>query len=400
MKLAFRLLGGVLLAVALAVHPAAAQHAEQFELGAFGSYTRYDRAFLIENRVGFGGRFGYFLSERLGIEFDGNYATPFPLAATTATQVAFGSVSLVVNFPVSDRFLPYALGGYTYQNWGDAPPYNFVDHSVHGALGARFFMSRRWALRGEVRALYDPQTDLENSPGFTTATWGGQVVGSLGLSYFAAAPAPPRGTGEQRRSGRFYRWYWGGQAGVFGYKTNLQGTYFDPMVGAHWLITSKRTSLYVAFEQALFLTDAVAVIVDPASSTSSAGPGFRDVTFSDVRRIAFGVLAHPSQTRIEPYFGGGFALMQVLDPIVDCSACVTPAEAFEAQNLAEDAASKAFAWVMAGLQINWTNTLNFFGQLQTQSASQGYLLDGSTISIQVGARYSFGTSKEGLSGAQ
>jgi opacity protein-like surface antigen len=397
MKLAFRLLGGVLLA-ALAARPAAAQHAEQFEFGVFGSYTRYDRAFQLENRYGVGGRFGYFLSERLGVEFEGNYAQPFPVGVATATQVIFGSASLVLNFPVGDRLLPYLLGGYTYQNFGDAAPYNFVDHSVHGALGTRFFLSRRWALRGEVRAMYDPQTSLQASPGFTGATWGGQVVGSLGVSYFAAAPAPPRGTGEGRRSGRFYQWYWGAQAGAFGYKTNLQGTYFDPMVGAHWLITSRRTSLYVAFEQAVFLTEARAVVVDPASSASSAGPGFRDVTFSDVRRIAFGLLAHPSQTRVEPYFGGGFAIMNILDPVVDCSTCVTPSEAFEAQNIAEDAASKAFAWTMAGLQINWTNKLNFFGQVQLQSASQGYLLDGSTMTVQVGARYSFGTSKEGLSG--
>ena len=393
MKLAFRLLGGVLLA-ALAARPAAAQHAEQFELGVFGSYTRYDRAFQLDNQFGFGGRFGYFLGERLGIEFEGNYATPFPVGGTTATKAMFGSASLVVNFPLGDRNLLYLLGGYTYQHFGDAPPAEFSDHSVHGAFGDRFFLSRRWALRAEVRAMYDPQTDLP-TPG---AAWSGQVVGSLGLSYFAAAPAPPRGTGEQRRSGRFYQWYWGGQAGAFGYKTNLQGTYFDPMVGAHWLITSRRTSLYVAFEQAFFLTEARAVVVDPASGSSSAGPGFRDVTFSDVRRIAFGLLAHPSQTRVEPYFGGGFALMQILDPVVDCSTCVTPTEAFEAQNLAEDAASKAFAWTMAGLQINWTNKLNFFGQVQLQSASQGYLLDGSTMTVQVGARYSFGTSKEGLAG--
>jgi hypothetical protein len=395
MKLAFRLLGGALLG-ALAARPAAAQHAEQFEFGGFGSYTRYDRAFQLENRVGFGGRFGYFLSERLGVEFEGNYATPFPVGGAATTQVIFGGASLVVNFPVGDRFLPYVLGGYTYQNWGDTPPFDFVDHSVHGAAGARFFLTRRWALRGEVRALYDPQTDLP----VAGAEWGGQVVGSLGLSYFAAAPAPPRGTGEQRRSGRFYQWYWGAHVGAFGYKTNVQGTYFDPMVGAHWLITSRRTSLYVAFEQAFFLTEAQAVVVDPASSSSSVGPGFRDVTFSDVRRIQFGLLAHPSQTRIEPYFGGGFALMQILDPIVDCSTCVTPAEAFEAQNIAEDAASKAFAWVLAGLQINWTNKLNFFGQGQLQSAAQNYLLDGSTMTIQLGARYSFGSSKEGFAGGR
>src|SRR2546429_500418 len=40
-------------------HPLSAQHARQFELGAFGSYTRYDRAFGLDNQLGGGPRLGY-----------------------------------------------------------------------------------------------------------------------------------------------------------------------------------------------------------------------------------------------------------------------------------------------------------------------------------------------------
>jgi len=52
----------VLLGLALAgVAPALrAQQAGQFEVGAFGSYTRYDKAFGLDNRAGGGARLGYY----------------------------------------------------------------------------------------------------------------------------------------------------------------------------------------------------------------------------------------------------------------------------------------------------------------------------------------------------
>jgi len=64
---------------------------------------------------------------------------------------------------------------------------------VHGAIGDRIFISDRAALRLEARAYYAPNTQL---PG---GTWGGQVVGTAGLSVFlgpshqeAAYPEVPK----------------------------------------------------------------------------------------------------------------------------------------------------------------------------------------------------------------
>src|SRR2546430_5748665 len=45
-------------------------HASQFEAGAFGSYTRYDAAFGLANKLGGGGRLGYFLGDLVGLEAD------------------------------------------------------------------------------------------------------------------------------------------------------------------------------------------------------------------------------------------------------------------------------------------------------------------------------------------
>jgi len=116
-----------------------------------------------------------------------------------------------------------------------------------------------------------------------------------------------------------------------------------------------------------------------------------------MRRIMFGVVAYPTQTFIEPFFGGGFAMMQVLNPVVDCTSCVTASEAFEAQSRAEEASSKAFFWLMSGLQIN-RGKMSLFGHYILTSAAQSFLIQGTTHSFQAGVRYSFGTAKEGIGG--
>src|SRR5258707_8575386 len=55
-----------------------AQHRFQFEIGGFGSFTRFDRAFLLDNQIGGGGRVGFWITNWLGIEGDGLYMRPHP----------------------------------------------------------------------------------------------------------------------------------------------------------------------------------------------------------------------------------------------------------------------------------------------------------------------------------
>jgi len=218
----------------------------------------------------------------------------------------------------------------------------------------------------------------------------GEVQGSLGVSYFFIPPQQGRGFNTN------FQWYWGAQGGFLLSKTNTQPYAYDPIVGGHWLITARRTALYVAYEQAFFLADAQAVIFDPASSNSSVGPSFRDVTFKDVRRLMFGVLAYPVQKIIEPFAGGGFALMQVLNPTVDCSSCTTLGEAVEASDRVHDQSSRAFFWIMGGLQINYSSKLNVFAQYLLTSSAANFLLQSNTHTLQGGIRLSLGTSKEGI----
>ncbi|HZI22382.1 MAG TPA: OmpA family protein [Gemmatimonadales bacterium] len=155
-----------------------AQRAHQFEVGAFGSYARYDRTFNLDNQVGGGARLGYFFSNVLSAELEAGYQSPSTKTAVASPTLALGAASLVLNFGGS-RNLFYLLGGYSRLDFEKTAPYRFTDNGAHGAIGDRLFIGDRTALRLEVRGIYAPTT------GFAGGDWAGHVVASLGLSVFA-----------------------------------------------------------------------------------------------------------------------------------------------------------------------------------------------------------------------
>src|SRR5256884_4301737 len=160
-----------------------AQHAHQFEIGGFGTFTRFDRAFLLDNQMGGGGRLGFWITDWLGIEGDGLYMRPHPKGGGTGTDfpVWFASGSLVLNFGSEKSF--YVLGGYSAMDYNSSAMGGFRDAGAHAALGDRIYISDRAALRLEGGAYYAPSTQL---PGSKLA---GQLVGSAGLSFFLG-PSP------------------------------------------------------------------------------------------------------------------------------------------------------------------------------------------------------------------
>lgn len=155
----------------------AAQRNHQFEIGAFGSFSRYDRAFNLGNQIGGGGRLGYFFSSVLSLEVDAGIQQPTPKTGGTAAGLNLGSASLLLNFG-TERNLFYLMGGYSRLEFGDNAAYAFTDNGFHGGIGDRIFLGDRLALRIEGRAIYSPST------GFSGGDWAGHIVGSLGLSIF------------------------------------------------------------------------------------------------------------------------------------------------------------------------------------------------------------------------
>jgi hypothetical protein len=396
-----------------------AQHAHQLEFGGYGTYTRYDRAFLLNNQFGGGGRLGYFFNDYIGLEVDANISYPTlknPLpGGITSTQVRLGSASIVINGG-GDKNVLYVLGGYSRLDMGMQQQYQFGIHAAHGAIGDRIFIGNHMALRLEARAYYAPNNCCLNG-----GSWVGHVVGSAGLSLFlgsgggpkeqevpeipkarrdsilaAGGKLPtvvrPRGgpSFEERASDWQHKWYWGAEAGIFIFKTNFDNYAFEPSFGGHWLITGKKTALYVGYEESFFITPRHVTMVEPGGAVS---PG--NVSFNNLRRIMVGVLAFPAQTRIEPFAGGGFAIMEALSVNAGCPDCTSVAQLSQMADQANAAATKAFFWWMGGIDVK-QGRLALYGHYVITSAAAGFLIQGTTHTFQGGIRYSLGTSKEGI----
>src|SRR5213594_1938834 len=176
----FGLLAAVL---TLAAGRLAAQHAGQVEVGAFGSYTRYDATFALAHKIGGGVRMGYLLGSIVGVEadvlFQPEYTVTPPGGTTSTLEPLIGSASLVINAVHANRLMVYVLGGYSLLDFGTRAPYRFTDNGAHGGAGVRLFLTERVALRAEGRAIYSPSTRSTFGP--KTAT---HYVATAGLSVF------------------------------------------------------------------------------------------------------------------------------------------------------------------------------------------------------------------------
>src|SRR5207248_9445547 len=81
-----------------------AQHAHQFEIGGLASYTRFDRAFLLDNQIGGGGRLGVWVTDLAGVGGGGAYIRPKPPRGGAKVSGGFASGSLVLDFGPAERF--------------------------------------------------------------------------------------------------------------------------------------------------------------------------------------------------------------------------------------------------------------------------------------------------------
>ncbi len=165
------------------------------------------------------------------------------------------------------------------------------------------------------------------------------------------------------------------------------------MFGGHWLITGRRTALYTAYEESFFISPRHTTFVEPNGTVE---PG--NISFNNLRRLMVGVLAFPAQTRVEPFGGGGFALMEALNVQASCTNC-TPSDLALLQQEADAAATKAFFWLMGGIDIK-QGRLALYGHYVLTSSSASFLIQGSTHTFQGGIRYSLGSAKEQVTDRQ
>ena len=134
-------------AMMIAAVPAAAQDRGTIEFGGFASWNMWDKAYQMDNGIGFGGRIGAFLDPRWSIEFDGNGGTasrPLGLADRSFmvldARLAFipvkvGRASLILGGGVS-HVDANVSGAPTDQNFG-----------YHALLGGKLALTETAALR-------------------------------------------------------------------------------------------------------------------------------------------------------------------------------------------------------------------------------------------------------------
>jgi hypothetical protein len=202
---------------------------------------------------------------------------------------------------------------------------------------------------------------------------------------------PSRKTFVAQGLGWPHQWFWGAQAGIMVFKTDFDGISAEPTFGGHWLITGKKTAMYVGYEQSFFLSDRHATIVEPNGTIE---PG--NIAFNGLRRIMMGILAFPVQKALEPYAGAGFAIVEILNPTATCTNC-TLADYTLTQNAAENAGTKAFFWLMGGMEVR-QGRLALYGQYVLTSSERGFVFSGVTHTFQGGIRYSLGSAREDVSG--
>ncbi len=178
-----------LLAAGAATTLTAQQH-NDFELGVFGAYTRYDQAFNLANGLGGGARLTYFVTSHFGlgadVVFEREQNVPTSPGATMDPLIA--GVNLVVRLPL----VAYVVAGYSRIDFGKSAPFSFTDGGFHGGLGLRVPLGARVGVLLEGRAIYSPTTKQAS----VASGHAMHIVGLMGFSFLqsgSAHPAQPKG---------------------------------------------------------------------------------------------------------------------------------------------------------------------------------------------------------------
>ena len=153
----------------------------QVELGAFGTYTKYDKNNQgLDGKFGAGGRLALFFSRRFSLEVHGDYTSTDSTGTGREVQVVRTDGTLFVHTP-GNTYVGLGYGGVFYSGAADS-----TDGGPHAILGIRLPIGGRMALRLDGRIDYLPNSSLSATQG-SALTLGA----SAGLSVFAFG-GPPR----------------------------------------------------------------------------------------------------------------------------------------------------------------------------------------------------------------
>jgi hypothetical protein len=159
--------------------------------------------------------------------------------------------------------------------------------------------------------------------------------------------------------------------------------------GGHWMITGKRSALFIAYDQILFPDSSQAAVADP---TAIASGGIRTVDFSKGRRIQATVYAIPMDQSIQVMVGGGFSINQVTDAAA-AGPFGTLQEAVNASNAVAEVDTKAFFVMAAGAQYRFGRWA-VFANYNYMPSSRDFLITSDQHAVVAGIRYALTNSHE------
>src|SRR5690606_16115132 len=201
-------------------------------------------------------------------------------------------------------------------------------------------------------------------------------VGAVALAA-TLATLPPTAAAQR---GDSFTWKLGVQGGSMIFQTRTEDTQVIPSAGAHFLIMARNSGLMVGIDEGF-------------GSDERSGL----VMFNDLRRYQAVMMAYPVALPLEPYFGVGGGLLQVVAPRID-PIITDPFEREELRQVAEEGSTHAFATFLAGAQGRW-GRLTVFGQYQLHTAAgDASLLHGVMHTVHGGIRIALASSKEGVRG--
>lgn len=190
------------------------------------------------------------------------------------------------------------------------------------------------------------------------------------------------------------KWYWGGQGGLMFYTTPaMTGTQSALVMGGHWLITGKRSALYIAVNDIKYVDTSVTFVAD---ASAAATGGLRTVNFSHGALLQAGIYIIPSDGKLQFLTGGGFAVDQITDAVPVVSATATQQEQTAALLAVDDATTKAFLWVSAGFQLR-AGRWALFGTYQFMPAAKDFAIDTGRHTLNAGLRFALTSAHEDVS---
>jgi hypothetical protein len=183
-------------------------------------------------------------------------------------------------------------------------------------------------------------------------------------------------------------WFWGVKGGVATFSRDYSNTDAAASYGLDWLVTRTRGALYVSLDQAD--VNATGYVVDP-----SADGAVRDVQVEKLRRVGFAALAFPRKFgRFRPYAGIGLQidLLSHAYPMLSNTESDVSDDVYDRIDSRKSAAGFL---MMGGAQAQYGKTA-FFAQASMVPANTKFLLRDALGFYEVGVRYNFGSSREGI----